>query len=305
MSEIAVRHTREECFAHTNDWNKPYDGSIFDMFKDGSFELIDLSNPFGRGNPLWPSNGDFHIDRVQHMPMHYRLLQTFNDFHMHNSTHADSPAHVIPESPFTHELPIQNYFGEAVCLDIPKGKWELITVEDIEEAAKKVPGGIKEGDWVLLNTGTHRRWGENDDYFAYSPGLSIDGAKWFVEHHVRGVGFDMQAIDHILYTYAADHGPGPYVPRIVEEYEEQFGHPALEDFPEWEPCHDILMANNVMGIENLGGDLDKVTNQRFLFCAFPLRWYMGDGTIVRAVAFVPSDRIDRSVPDKNYPYGVY
>ena len=163
MSEIAVRHTREECFAHTNDWKKPYDGSIFDMFKDGSFELIDLSNPFGRGNPLWPSNGDFHIDRVQHMPMHYRLLQTFNDFHMHNSTHADSPSHVIPESPFTHELPIQNYFGEAVCLDIPKKKWELITVEDIEEAAKKVPGGIKEGDWVLLNTGTHRRWGENDD----------------------------------------------------------------------------------------------------------------------------------------------
>ena len=41
--------------------------------------LVDLSHPFGRGNPLWPSNGDFHIDRVQHMPMHYRLLQT-NDF---------------------------------------------------------------------------------------------------------------------------------------------------------------------------------------------------------------------------------
>ena len=53
---------------------------------------------------------------------------------MHNSTHADSPAHVIPESPFTHELPIQNYFGEAVCLDIPKGKWELITIEEIDEA---------------------------------------------------------------------------------------------------------------------------------------------------------------------------
>ena len=83
------------------------------------------------------------------------------------------------------------------------------------------------------------------------------------------------------------------------------GHPAKDDFPEWEPCHDILMANNVMGIENLGGDLDKVTNQRFLFCAFPLRWYMGDGTIVRAVAFVPSDRVNKDVPDKVYPYGVY
>ena len=60
----------------------------------GKTVLVDLSHPFGRGNPLWPSNGDFHIDRVQHMPMHYRLLQTFNDFHMHNSTHADSPSHV-------------------------------------------------------------------------------------------------------------------------------------------------------------------------------------------------------------------
>ena len=143
----------------------------------GKIKLIDLSHPFGRGNPLWPSNGDFHIDRVQHMPMHYRLLQTFNDFHMHNSTHADSPAHVIPESPYTHELPLENYYGEAVCLDIPKSHWQLITPEEIEEAAKKVPEGIKEGDWVLLNTGMHRRWGENDDYFGYSPGLSIEGTQ--------------------------------------------------------------------------------------------------------------------------------
>ena len=103
----------------------------------GKTVLVDLSHPFGRGNPLWPSNGDFHIDRVQHMPMHYRLLQTFNDFHMHNSTHADSPSHVIPESPYTHELPLENYYGPAVCLDIPKKHWELITVEDIEPMRAK------------------------------------------------------------------------------------------------------------------------------------------------------------------------
>ena len=215
----------------------------------GKQVLVDLSHPFGRGNPLWPSNGDFHIDRVQHMPMHYRLLQTFNDFHMHNSTHADSPSHVIPEAPYTHELPLENYYGEAVCLDIPKTHWQLITVEDIEKAAEKVEGGIKEGDWVLICTGMNKRWGENDDYFAYSPGLAIEGAHWFVEHKVKGVGFDLQALDHILYTYAAEHGPGPYVPRIVEQYIKEFGHSPLEDFPEWEPVHDILLRNNVMGIE--------------------------------------------------------
>lgn len=267
----------------------------------GKTKLIDLSHPFGRGNPLWPSNGDFHIDRVNHMPMHYRLLQTFNDFHMHNSTHADSPSHVIPESAYTHELPLENYYGEAVCVSIPKKKWELITVEDLEKATPT----IKEGDWVLLNTGTHRRWGENDDYFMYSPGLSIEGAKWFVEKKVKGVGFDMQAIDHPCYTYMIDHGPGPFVPRLIEEYTAMFGHPPIEDFPEWEPCHDILLRNNVMGIENLGGDLDKVTGKRFMFCAFPLRWYMGDGTIVRAVAFIDEDDINQNVPDRIYKYGVF
>ena len=255
----------------------------------GKTVLVDLSHPFGRGNPLWPSNGDFHIDRVQHMPMHYRLLQTFNDFHMHNSTHADSPSHVIPESPYTHELPLENYYGPAVCLDIPKKHWELITVEDIEKAAAKVEGGIQEGDWVLICTGMNQRWGENDDYFMYSPGMSIEGAHWLVDHKVKGVGFDLQALDHILYTYAAQHGPGPYVPRIVDEYKKEFGHEPIEDYPEWEPVHTILLGNNVMGIENLGGDIEKVKGQRFMFCAFPLRWYMGDGTIVRAVAMIDED----------------
>ena len=53
----------------------------------------------------------------------------------------------------THELPLENYYGPAVCLDIPKTHWELITVEDIDEAAKKVEGGIQEGDWVIICTG--------------------------------------------------------------------------------------------------------------------------------------------------------
>ena len=212
---------------------------------------------------------------------------------------------VYKRQPYTHELPLENYYGPAVCLDIPKKHWELITVEDIEKAADKVEGGIQEGDWVLICTGMNQRWGENDDYFMYSPGMSIEGAHWLVDHKVKGVGFDLQALDHILYTYAAQHGPSPYVPRIVDEYKKEFGHEPIEDYPEWEPVHTILLGNNVMGIENLGGDIEKVKGQRFMFCAFPLRWYMGDGTIVRAVAITDEDHINKDVPDRVYKYGVY
>ena len=79
MSEIAVRHTREENYAHTNDWKKPYDGNIFDMFKDGSFELIDLSNPFGRGNPLWPSKRRLPY---RQSTAYADALQTASDFQL-------------------------------------------------------------------------------------------------------------------------------------------------------------------------------------------------------------------------------
>jgi kynurenine formamidase len=123
--------------------------------------LVDLSHPFGQGNPIWPSGGDFWVRRINLMPQHYRLLQTFNDFHMHNSTHADSPAHVIPNSAYTHELPLENYYGDAVIVSIPKDKWELVTPEEFEAAEPK----IKTGDIVILNTGTHKHWGENDEYF--------------------------------------------------------------------------------------------------------------------------------------------
>ena len=93
------------------------------------------------------------------------------------------------------------------------------------------------------------------------------------------------------------------MPRIVDEYKKEFGHEPLEDFPEWEPVHTILLSNNVMGIENLGGDIEKVKGQRFTFCAFPLRWYMGDGAMSRCVALIDEDEIDKSVADRTYKYG--
>jgi hypothetical protein len=37
-------------------------------------------------------------------------------------------------------------------------------------------------------------------------------------------------------------------------------------------------------IENVGGDLDKVTGKRVTFAYFPWNWDRGDGCIIRLVA---------------------
>ena len=91
----------------------------------------------------------------------------------------------------------------------------------------------------------------------------------------------------------------------MDEYKKEFGHEPLEDFPEWELSTPSCWATMSWALENLGGDIEKVKGQRFMFCAFPLRWYMGDGTIVRAVAFIDEDKINKDVPDRVYKYGVY
>ena len=81
----------------------------------------------------------------------------------------------------------------------------------------------------------------------------------------------------------APHG---LLPKINEEYERLYGRKVIEDFPEWEPCHNAILSAGICGFENIGGDIDKVTGMRVTFAAFPWRWKKGDGCIVRLVAIV-------------------
>src|SRR6266568_4610922 len=79
----------------------------------------------------------------------------------------------------------------------------------------------------------------------------------------------------------------PLHPHLAEEYKKwSGGRDWKDDFPEWEPVHRILFKNGILGIENVGGDLDKVTGRRCTFAFFPWNWERGDGCIVRLVAMI-------------------
>ncbi len=98
---------------------------------------------------------------------------------------------------------------------------------------------------------------------------------------------DTQALDHPLATAMGPHGPArPHglLPHVCAEYKAETGRDVLEDFPEWEPCHNAILAAGICGIENVGGDIDKITGKRCTFMAFPLRWKGGDGSMIRLVA---------------------
>ena len=49
-------------------------------------------------------------------------------------------------------------------------------------------------------------------------------------------------------------------------------------------CTAFCWGNNIMGWENVGGDIDMVVGKRVTLAGFPIRWTKGDGSIVRLVA---------------------
>jgi kynurenine formamidase len=142
----------------------------------------------------------------------------------------------------------------------------------------------------MINTGSHHLWGDNDDYFAYSPGLYREGAEWLVERGVKLVGVDVQALDHPLGTKLVAHGTGPSLPHLMEEYKRETGRDVLADFPDWEISHKTLLPAGIPGLENVGGDLDKVTGKRCTFMAFPWNYPKGEGCLLRVVAVIDPEQ---------------
>ncbi len=248
---------------------------------DMGLQFYNLSHRFGYQSPNWPYFEDVKIERIHYMAKSGVLSQRITTS-MHNTTHIDAPAHVVQGTPFIDEVPLPHFFGSGIVVSLPKKKWEPITYDDLEKAAGKI---VRPRDVVIINTGWHHKYDDSEEYFCYAPGFVKSAGEWFVEKKVKVVGHDTQANDHPLATAIGPQRNGPLHPHLAEEYKKwSKGRDWKDDFPEWEPVHRILFKNGILGIENVGGDLDKVTGKRSTFAFFPWNWDRGDGCIIRLVA---------------------
>ncbi|SCZ78600.1 cyclase family protein [Acidaminobacter hydrogenoformans] len=309
----------------------------------GKKVLVDLSHPFHADIPCWPYFAKPKIDTMHNLAKSGVLTQKI-DVVMHCGTHADAPRHVMERefngkrARYTHEMPLDAYYGDAVCLDIQVEDWGLITAAHLDDALARA--GVKheelEGMVICLRTGMHLKFDDTRDYYHYSCGCGREAGQWFAKYKPRCVAMDMQALDHPLHTTMGKNGGnvgmnliGNSGKPITEEYIEKFGIEAYAEFNKetyinvlgkekymeaygdlenhglegtWEPCHKFMMGNGIVGVENLGGDLDKVVGKRFKFMAFPIRWWLGDGSMVRCVAEIDEDDLN-DVPERTYTFG--
>ena len=306
--------------------------------------FVDLTHPFCAEIPRWPYFDKPVIDNAHTMAKGGVLTSKISctmhtGTHCDAPRHVMEYEFDGRRARYTHEMPIDAYTGEAIVLKLDVEPWTLITDKHLEEACQKCgvnPADLK-GKVLCLNTGMHRLFDDSKAYYHYSIGTGIDAGKWFVKHGVKCVAMDGQALDHPLHTAMGNNGMtrmnllGATGKPITEEYKELFGEEAYAEFDKqeyirihgqaaydekfgeledigvwgtWEPCHKEMLGHGIVGVENLGGDLDKIpAGTVFNFFCFPLRWYMGDGSMARCVAQIDEELLNKDVPERTYTYG--
>ena len=175
----------------------------------------------------------------------------------HSATHVDAPCHFNPsaDAPSIDQVPLENFFTEAICLDLSDVPLKHeITIQEMEEALKRSGQQIQERDTVLLYMAVNERLFGTPGYLHDFPGLHVDAVHWL-----------------------ADKG-------II-----MFGVEAISPAPEGEANFKAHLACAERGITHMEclTNLDQLLDKgRFRFIGFPLRIKGGTGSPIRAVAMI-------------------
>ena len=172
----------------------------------------------------------------------------------HTGTHVDSYFHFGPKGETIENMPLEMFFGKAVCLDLT----HIPDLGDIDvadlEAAERTSGVKIGGHIVLLNTGLHARHFPTDESMTTNPGLTAAATHWLADHGSRLHGVE-----------------GPSTDR-----------PNFTEFPSHRVCRD----RGITHIEWLCNLEQLVRAGEFQFFAVPLKIRSGSGSPVRAFAIL-------------------
>jgi kynurenine formamidase len=225
-------------------------------------QLIDLSREIHHRTPAHPS----------HPPV---VMTVWNDHHEikkagatefsskacylslsdHAGTHVDAPCHFNsdPAAASIDQVPLENFYTEAICLDLSHVPLKhQITVAEMEAELAESGQEIKPRDTVLIHMGVNARLFGTPAYLHDFPGLHVDAVHWLADKGIL-----------------------------------MFGVEAISPAPEGEPNFKAHLACAERGITHIEclWNLEAVVGKgRFRFIAFPLRIRGGTASPIRAVA---------------------
>jgi len=254
-------------------------------------KIYDLTQPLSIHTPPWPS----------YMPLQIQYFKRIAGAHMgqgangqiittshHVGTHIDGEIHFHSSGRSIGNTPLDFWYGPGVVVDISDEveDYGLYTPEMLMRKAE-----IKEGDILFINTGFNKyAWDqpESDEvrYFVNHPGPSPDFHQWALDMKIKWIGVDCGSADHPMNTIIRDWHPKRFreaEAKLVEKYGKKWD----EMFPPeiyYQVMHLKLFPKGLVHAENIGGEINKVSNKRVWIGLFPLRGIEMESAMCRVIA---------------------
>jgi kynurenine formamidase len=118
---------------------------------------------------------------------------------VHSTTHIDAPWHFGPvvegkKAKTIDEVPLEWLYGDGVVIDMSHKKdFEVITVEDLQNALKQTNITLKTGNIVLIRT--DRDLLKGNDIFELGTGMSKEATIWLIQQGIKVMGIDQWGWD--------------------------------------------------------------------------------------------------------------
>ncbi|WP_320047582.1 cyclase family protein [uncultured Ilyobacter sp.] len=164
----------------------------------------------------------------------------------HTGTHMDAPRHIIGGGKGLDDFSADKFLGKGALVDA-RGKSDI----DLDLLVK-YEKEIEKSEFVLIDTGWGRYWGEKDYYRGFLC-MTKEAAQWLSCKKIKGLGIDAISVDPVESSDLANHN--------------------------------ILLRKEILIIENLKIP-EKLYGKEFLFSALPLKIENSDGSPIRAVAIL-------------------
>lgn len=224
--------------------------------------LVDLSQDIYEGMKVYPGHlKTVTFQHVTHEETAPRFeggfsFQTWGFMLNDNGpTHVDSFSHLDPDpdAPTIDQMPLDLFYGDALCVDVSDIAPQTdISPRQIEAALSAANLEVRKGDMLFFYTATFDRHKGTTKYLTDFPGLGAEASQWLLDSGIKTFGVDSPTPDNpISKTY---------------------------------PCHMMCRANHMTHYENL--ILTEVVGRRFTFAGFPLKVVGAHGGPTRAVAIL-------------------
>ncbi|MEW6228150.1 MAG: cyclase family protein [Bacillota bacterium] len=250
-------------------------------------QMYDLTQPLSHLTPPWPTYEPLQIKffkRLSPNGANGQLITTSN----HVGTHLDGQLHFCTNGKDIASLTLDYLVGPGVVVDISDiaEDYGIYTSRDITDRAE-----VQEGDILIIHTGYHHySWDqpEADEvrYMTKHPGPTREFADWCRKMKLKWLAVDCGSADHPMNTKIREWMPAQ-AKEADERLRAKYGK-GLDDFfrPEdYQMMHTGLFPYNIIHAENVGGDIDKVLNERLVIGCFPWRFVGGESCICRIVGF--------------------